>query len=250
MFSILVHRSNRLPNKTFIYSKTVFFPSHPAADSWLGPSVVWTHTYALFLLAHESQGREEKPSSVSFSLRITTFHFPTHFPVVLFKFGFNPVLETCPKVNDRAPVQHPRVQHLSLWSVWVCNMEPMYMCAHVCACHSWHSTPAQSVVPCVHQAGSGALTTVKAAGMLSFIHWSCNGIFTLWVCICVWERGRDWILLFWADDRFEDVVLMRRGLRHGSVMCWKFPVLSCRSCLCWASDTLCLKPRVLVALVF
>lgn len=27
MFSILVQRSNSLPNKTFIYSKTVFFPS-------------------------------------------------------------------------------------------------------------------------------------------------------------------------------------------------------------------------------
>lgn len=129
--------------------------SHTAVDLWLSPSVVWTHAVAsccLLILQGDASIQPfcyKKLPSFSLHLHMNTknsFKFFLHECSFTPEGGgpcvgaaWNPVFR---------PQQHPGEQHLSLWGVWVCNMEPTYMCTHVCACHSWHSTPARSVILC------------------------------------------------------------------------------------------------------
>lgn len=160
----------------------VFTPS-----SWLvAQPICCLDTCALFLLSLSLRckpifvTKRKNPSSFfspsNSTCMLKLYIFLIHFfcfstQVQLYSHGERPQWswKRAWKPTFGPPLQHPRVQHLSLWGVWVWNTEPAFMCAHVCAYHSCHSTPAKSVIPCVHWAGSGTLTTVKAAGMLSFI---------------------------------------------------------------------------------
>lgn len=90
-------------------------------------------------------------------------------------FSYFPVLEACLNTNSRgAPQQHVTVQHLSLWSVWVCKSQHAYMCTHVCACHGWHSTPAGSVIVC----------SLGRIGLLNCSGGSRNAL--IYTVLCLW----------------------------------------------------------------
>lgn len=56
------------------------------------------------------------------------------------------VLDGCLKAKSLGAAAP--LQHLSLWAVWLSKAESAGMCVHVCACHIWYSTPAQSVFLC------------------------------------------------------------------------------------------------------
>ena len=156
-------------NKPFIYSKTVCCVFTPS--SWLvARPICCLDTCVLFLSSRGSPWRrfntnlfllQKKKRTLPLSLSLHS-HIKTS--VFLPECSFTPtgVLEACPKANGRAPQAAASV----IMRCWGLQHGANI---HVCACHSWHSTPAKSVILCVHQAGSGTLTTAQAAGMLSFI---------------------------------------------------------------------------------
>lgn len=151
----------------------MFVFSHPAVHLWLNPSVVWTHALSSCfpVVLHRDASiqtcfcykKRKLPLSLSHSTHVLKLFFHD------FLLFFTRV-QLC---SHRGVGSVPENQRSGTTGCSVCHYEvfgfPAYMCVHVCACHSWHSTPAQSVILCVHQAGAGTLTTVEAAGMLSFI---------------------------------------------------------------------------------
>lgn len=121
--------------------------------SWFGPSVVWTHAPFLSSFWFSSDELRCKPTLLT-NFKKNPKQITSSFLVLslhrqFIMFSYFAVLEACLNTNSQGP---PATRHGSTSVIMRCLGLQEPTCVHVytraCACHSWHSTPAGSVIVC------------------------------------------------------------------------------------------------------